>query len=139
MVMLVALLVGCGGEEPEPKDSEATDSQDGACGEVTTHDVVIRAKVSKPGGAEGVRVYLDDRAWELAVLGEGVTDAAGEVEFTAAGVTSVAGCWGTLLDYWIVAEDGAGVTVEDDMNTDLFNAIDDGSLVADVSGRPLEF
>ncbi len=135
---IVAGLAGCSSGEDTAVKESAEDTQDGACGDVSTYDVVIRAQVERGGrAAAGVRVYLDDRAWELAELGEGTTGADGTVTFTAAGVTSVDGCWGTLLDYWIVAEDTDGATVEDDMNTELFNAIDDGSLEADVTTRPL--
>lgn len=136
---LLSLLLACS----PSKDSapvETTDSQDGACGAVSTHVVTVRAKVLVGGQpAAGLRVYLDDRGWEMKSVGEGNTGANGEVEFVADPVTSVENCWGTVLNYWIVAENTDGSTVEDDMNTELFNAIDDGSLVSDVTGFPLEF
>jgi hypothetical protein len=45
-----------------------------------------------------------------------------------------------VLNYWLVATDPADTTrvVEDDMNTELYNAIDGGTLATDVSDRPLE-
>lgn len=131
------LMVGCSGKkESTPKETEDTQA---VCGDVTTFDVTVQAKVTKGGkAASGVAVHLEERNWEPGTLGEGVTKADGTVEFLASPVTSIDRCWATALDYWIVAEDGAD-TVEDDMNTELYNAITDGSLKADVRDRPLEF
>ena len=111
------------------------------CGEPTTYDVAFRVKVVDVRGA-GIRdaaVSLEDRGYTFTSLGAASTGADGTVAFTAVGVTSLPDCWGTLLDYWLVAEDAADASrrVEDDMNTQLFNAIDDGSLSVDVTEFPL--
>lgn len=138
-IAIFLVMTACSGKTTE--SAPDTDENEGSgCGEVSSFDVTIVAKVTAGGRpASGYRVFLDDRGWNYTSLGEGTTDASGEVSFVATGVTSVENCWGTVLNYWVVAEDADGNQVEDDMNNELFNAIDDGSLVADVTSRPLEF
>ena len=51
-------------------------------------------------------------------------------------ITSVEDCWGTLLDYVLVAESGE-LYGEKQVNQQLFNAIDDGSMSADASMFPI--
>lgn len=138
MLLLTWMLgLGCSaGKEEEQKESENTSE---GCGDPETYDIDIRAKVTRNGQpAGGVRVYLEERLWEPGILGEGTTDRDGSVSFTASPVTGIPNCWATAVDYWLVAEDGADV-VEDDMNSELYDAVDDGSMLADVSDRPLEF
>jgi hypothetical protein len=138
MLLLVWTVgLGCsGGEDTGQKESESTFE---GCGDPETYDIGIRAKVTRGGQpAVGIRVYLEERLWEPGILGEGSTDRDGSVSFDASPVTGIPNCWATAVDYWLVAEDG-GSTVEDDMNSELYDAVDDGSLIADVSDRPLEF
>lgn len=136
-----AWLVACGGS-PEVEPDDTGEERDGACGDVTTWDVDVYAAVTDEAGTplESVRVALEERLWAPGELGAGTTGADGTVVFQAVGVTSVEDCWATALDYWIVAvpppDSGVGAA-EDDFNTDLFNAIDDGSLVVDVRDRPI--
>jgi hypothetical protein len=139
--LYIALLLGClgctGKEENEPEESDSGGGS--GCGEVTTQDITVIAAVIKGGRpVENIRVFLDDRGWEMMSLGEGLSDSQGKVEFVAAGVTGVENCWGTVLNYWLVAEDEEGNSAEDDMNTELYNAIEDGSFVVDTTSRPLE-
>lgn len=120
--------------------TETGDSDDGStdCGASEYYDVMVVARVEDAGGSpvEGVEVRIEER--NLARdFGAGTSDVAGNVSFTASQLESVPGCWGLLLDYWIVASCDGTDCAEDDMNTELFNAIDDGSLVADVSSFPL--
>lgn len=140
-MLLIAWLAACGGT-PEKEPGDTADERDGACGDVTTWDVQVFAKVTDEAGTprESVRVAVEERLWAPAELGAGTTGPDGTVAFVAEGVTSVEECWATALDYWIVAvpppDSGVDAT-EDDLNTDLFNAIDDGSLVVDLRERPL--
>lgn len=140
--LLCLLTVACA--EPGDDDDDDDGDNDGGveCGDPVAYDVEITAKVLDEAGrpAPGIDVLLDDRGWEYAFLGDGQTDARGMVTFTARGVTALDGCWGTVLNYWLVAIDPTDHdrTAEDDMNTELYNAIDDGSLVTDVSDFPLE-
>lgn len=134
-------VVACTPDDDE--ESDDTGSELGTdCGEPTTYNVAFDAKVvdDRGRGLAGIRVYLDDRGYTGTELGEGTTGGDGEVQLMAVGVTSLPDCWGTLLDYWLVASDPADETrvAEDDMNTQLFNAIDDGSLSVDAREFPLE-
>lgn len=137
---LAGLLVGCTPEDDDESDDTGSDLGTD-CGEPTTYDVSFEAKVvdDQGRGVAGIRVALDDRGYTATELGEGTTGGNGEVKFTAVGVTSLPDCWGTLLDYWLVATDPADASrsAEDDMNTQLFNAIDDGSLSVDAREFPL--
>ncbi len=139
--MIVVFLMACGAEDSGAPAGDDTGHDGVDCGEASTHDVAITALVTAAAGSvEGVEVTLDDRGWTNAILGSGTTDGRGRVTFTAVGVTSLPNCWGTVLNYWIVAADpdDAARTAEDDMNTELYNAIDGGSFATDVSDRPLE-
>lgn len=129
---------------PEADTGEAPDDTGHAgteCGDPELFDIEIVAKVLANGkAAPGIEVALDDRGQTGEILGTGTTGPNGTATFTALGVTSLEGCWGIVLDYWLVATDPADTsrTVEDDMNTELYNAIDDGTLQADVTDFPLE-
>jgi hypothetical protein len=133
-------LCACG-EEPADEEQEDTGDPPGIhCGDATTWDVTVRARVEDAAGqgVEGVTVGLDDRGYTYGLLGSGETVATGDVQFVATGVTDLPGCWGIVLDYWLVAYDDAGkVAAEDDMNTELYDAIADGTVLADVSAFPL--
>lgn len=122
-----------------PAADDTADSSPGACGEVSTWDVTVLGRVEDGMGAPvpGARVVLEDRGWEPGtVLGEDDTDGAGQFEFVAEGVTSVEGCWGSLLDYVVVATEGSR-QAERGVNQLLHQAIDDGTLEADLSPAPL--
>jgi len=137
-VWLPALLAwACTGRAPDT--AEETDGQDGACGEVSTWDVEVRGMVvdTEEVAVHGAAVQLEDRGWEAGtVLGTATTDDDGLFTLGATGVTSVEGCWGTVLDYVLVATEG-GRTGSKDVNSHLFHAIDGGTLVADISTFPL--
>lgn len=133
--------VACTAGSDEEDSGSSPDDVGTECGDPTTYDIEISARVvdGKGTGLGGMRVYLDDRGYTYAELGEGSTRATGDVTFTATGVTWIDDCPG-LLDYWIVVVDPSddARTAEDDMNTQLYNSIQDGSLAVDVSEFPLE-
>lgn len=130
---VVAGLVGCGGV---PADSDSTD---GACGAVTTHDLVVLGRVILSSGAAagGATVELVDEGWEPGtVVGVTTAQSTGAFSLDAIAVTSVEGCWGSLLDYRLVAErDGATGTLG--VNQALYAAITDETFQADVSASPI--
>lgn len=138
--LLFFFLIGCASSD-DSGDVVDTGDDDGACGDPVTYDVEIHAKVVEAAGgaAEGIEVTLEDRGWTMADLGTGTTDARGEVTFTAVGVTSLANCWGTVLNYHLVAVDPADDTrsADDTLNTQLHAAIDEGTFVVDVREFPL--
>lgn len=131
----ILVTLGCG-----EKDQSATDDTDegGACGSVSTHVLSVAGVVQFMDGtaASGVNVRLDDRGWNPgSVLAEGVS-LEGEFNLDSAEITSVEECWGTLLDYVLVAS-LEGYQGEKEINTQLFNAIRDGESTADVSAIPI--
>jgi hypothetical protein len=134
-VALVGLVAGCGAAAD---DTFVEPTDPGACGEVTTHDVSVLGAVTSGGApAVGAAVRLEDRGWNVGdVLGEATTGADGTFTLAAASVTSVEDCWGTILDYALVGELG-GEAGEMNVNTALFNAIEDGSLEADTRSFPV--
>jgi hypothetical protein len=133
---LAILLLACSGGEVDTGDAPL-----GACGTPSQHDLSVRVAVQSEDGAllEDIEVVLDDRAWNPGPLGSAITDVEGEGELDASGVTDLPGCWGTMLDYVLVATDPRGewATGEKDVNSSLYNAISDGSMVADVRAFPL--
>lgn len=141
LVLIALSSLACAGGDDEKDDDDESTEDDGACGEFSTWDLEVAAKVEDARGAPlaGMRVYLDDLATSDPLLGEGETDAQGEVRFATPGVEFAEGCVGTLFDYKLIAEDPGGVYAEasNDMNSNLYNATLDGTLVADVRGVPL--
>ena len=136
-----ALLVGwtaCFGNKDTDVTVDTDDDDHGACGDVSTWDVFIRARVvQNNANVAGAEVWLEDRGWEPGtILGDGVTGANGRAEFEAKDITSVEDCWGTLLDYYLVAEKG-DATGEKAVNTYLHSAIDSGQQ-ADITAFPVE-
>ncbi len=115
----------------------------GACDVVEEYDFTVLASVTTQGGQpfEGADVWFEDRGWTPgAILGNSSSDANGDVEVVALGVTMVEGC--PILDYWLVAEGtdptGAAVRAENGLNANLYTALDNGTFVADISMFPLE-
>jgi hypothetical protein len=141
LLVFAAAVASTACTEESPVETGDTSIGGVECGEPSTYDVEVTAKVvdSSGTGVSAIEVVLDDRGWTYGELGGGTTGIDGSVTFTATGVTSLPNCWGTVLNYWIVATDPADSsrTVEDDMNTELYNAIDGGSMAADVSDFPL--
>jgi hypothetical protein len=134
------------GSEPTPADTDTgmpitdTEPPGSACGEIRVWDLTVRGIVQNEQrvGAPFADVWLEDRGWARTtqVLGSGYTDADGVFEIAITGLTDAENCWGTLLDYVLVAELGPQ-RGEDGINTYLFNAVQSGTLVADVSTNPL--
>lgn len=141
------VLVGCAPEpgigvspaevdpDPIPQDGDAQSQ----CGDVTTWDVVIEGSVQDDGGVAvpAAAVALEDRGWSGDALGWATARADGSFTLTATGVTAVDGCWGTVLDYVLVGEQGA-LYGERGVNSALHLAIDDGSLTADTPALVLD-
>ena len=119
-----ALGSGCAGG-----DSEAPDTQDGACGAPSLHAVEVQGTVVETGtssGYDGVTVTLFDGQWAPPTsLGEATTAADGTFVLQAAGVTDLPGCWGIVLDYTLVAARGME-TAERGVNGPLEAAIRTG-------------
>jgi len=113
----------------------------GACGDPSEVDLTLKVAVQDSDGnaLQDMDVVLEDRGWTSTTLGGGITNAAGEVEFEALGVTDVPGCWGTLLDYVVVASDslGAWSAGEKSANSYLHTAIEDNSMEADLRAFPV--
>jgi hypothetical protein len=136
--LLCLLLAACGGS---PEGEDTGDENTGACGDPISVDLVVRARVVDAAG-EGVpdiRLAVEDRAWNLGDLGEAQSQEDGSAAIGAQGVTDLPGCWGTMLDYYLVADDPSGVwsPAEDAINSWLYNAISDGSYEADMTDFPL--
>ena len=129
-------LGACGapqGEDPIPEEEK------GACGDRTTHDVTVLGRVVDVDGQgiESATVDLEDRGWnDGEVLGTATTAADGSFTMSATDVTSIEGCWGTMLDYVLVAEQD-GRSGEKGINSQLRSAISDESFEADVSSFPV--
>lgn len=133
--LVLVLAAGCGGGDDS--DTGPADTDDGgACGEVTNHDVTLTGVVETAGGpAEGATVTLEERNWTSGqAFGTATTGADGSFQIDATGIVSVEDCWGTALDYYVVAESG-DLSGERQINSTLFNALASGE--ADLSGAPL--
>ena len=135
---MILVLAACGNSDEQ--DSDDTDQQ-GACGEVTVHSLNVSGLVlmsdGSAVGASGVTVSLEDRGWNPGeVLAQVQTNEDGEFLLAEAAVTSVVDCWGTLLNYVVVAESALG-RAEKEVNTALFNAIRDGESTVDLRDVPL--
>ena len=137
MIYLAILAcAACGSSDPT--DTGDTDGQ-GACGEVSTEVMSVRGLVEDEQGLgfEGVTVRLEDRGWNPgATLGTAITDGQGQFVLEEVTITDVENCWGSMLDYVLVATHEES-TAEKEINTQLYNAILDASLEADVSAIPL--
>ena len=141
---LTLVAISCGGNslaDSGPTETEPTN--DGACGEVSTHDVTVTARVTfEDTPMEGVTVELLDRGWTPGdILASGLTDEFGSITLDIVGLTAVEDCWGTMLDYYLTAsvDDSSGALYgEKQMNSHLQSAINNGSLTVDVSSFPIE-
>lgn len=112
----------------------------GICGDVTYFDLNVFGVAEYADGspARGVDIDLEDRGWMPGTLmGSTTTDNEGFFQFQIIDLASVEDCWGTVLDYVLVAEDDEGLFGERPANSVLYNAILDGSLSADFTGAPL--
>ena len=113
----------------------------GACGEPSEVDLALRVSVQGADGSwlQDIDVVLEDRGWTNEQLGGGITNGEGEVEFVASGVTDLPGCWGTMLDYVVLATDPRGdwSAGEKSANSYLHSAIEDGTMEADMRAFPL--
>ena len=137
-IIYLAILAGVACGSSDPTDTADTDDQ-GACGEVSTQTMIVRGLVenSQGVGLEGISVILEDRGWNPGTtLGTATTDAQGAFVLENLTITDVENCWGSLLDYVLVATQ-ADNAAEKEINTQLYNSIIDGSLDADVSAIPL--
>lgn len=135
---------GHSGSGTSPESTPTTDTDpSGACGSPVNYDVVVLGLVETPTGApaDATTLALEDRGWQPGrVLGTATTDAYGAFTLQATAVTSLEDCWGTVLNYVLTAERAGPVgaqTAELGVNTPLYNAIQDGSLEADLGGLPI--
>ena len=153
-LMLLVVVAGCDpapntpsvtGNEPEDSGDPTNlppddDPPGGACGDFLYHDVVIRGLVENADGSPAMAadVVLEERNFmsQFQYWGKGTqTDANGAFEFTAVDLLEVEDCWGTLVDYNIVARSGTTYG-EDAINSVLRNAITYGT-AADLSAFPV--
>lgn len=137
-MIYLAILVSAACGSSDPTDTDDTDDP-GACGAVSTEIMAVRGIVETDGGIgiEGVTVILEDRGWNPGTtLGTVTTDEEGMFFLENLTITDVENCWGSMLDYVLVASLDAQ-TAEKEINTQLYNAIIDSSLEADVSAFPL--
>jgi len=136
--VLAVIAVGCGGADVDDT-SPVTVPQGGACGEVTTWNVQVIGLVHDAVGVpvEGADVVLEELDWTFGdTFGFTTTDVEGRFDFEARDVVSVEDCWGTALDYKLIVVKGTS-SMEEGVNSNLFSAIDQGDLVADMSAFPL--
>jgi hypothetical protein len=133
------------GHTGSPVESAPTTDTEpsGACGEPVNYDMTVVGLVETPTGlpADATTLELEDRGWIPGrILGTATTDGYGAFSLEATDVTSLDDCWGTLLDYVVVARragPGGPQSAELGLNTPLFNAIQDGTLVADLGKLPI--
>jgi hypothetical protein len=150
------LLAACGGADKsidkgptddhtgtQPVDSDPTDTDPtGACGSPINYDMTLVGFVLGGNGEVGdaASLSIEDRGWQPGrILGTGTTDSYGAFTIPLTDVTSVEDCWGTLLDYVLVGQRtvaGGEQSGELGLNTLLFNAIQDGTFVADLGSIP---
>jgi len=125
-----------------PETTETTtdpEPPDGQCGDVSNWDLFVEGAVvdSRDDPLENVEIVLEDRGWiPGTILGTATTDSDGVYTFEVSQLTSVEDCWGTLLDYVIVATKG-DLAVEEGVNAQLYSAIVDGTLEVDLFTFPL--
>lgn len=145
-------LAACGPRAPvtdtgTPPPTDTTNTQitttdpGGLCGDVTTWDVSFSGLVTAAAGgaAAGAQVWVEERAYsaETVIYGSGTTAGNGLFTIDLDQIVSVQDCWGIVLDYYVVAQQG-NATVERGINPVLFSAIDNGTLEADISAIPLQ-
>jgi hypothetical protein len=126
---VIAGLVGCGGGsdgETDGADGGDGPPDDGACGEIGTAPVQVLGELALADGspAGGAAVRLEERNWNnpIRVFASGTTDPAGRFEL-AATIDTVADCWGTAVDYYVIGELGTAYG-ERGVNSYLFNAVE---------------
>ncbi|MEQ1567570.1 MAG: hypothetical protein ABMA64_18150 [Myxococcota bacterium] len=121
-------------------DTDTETIGEGQCGSITRHDVTIRGGVRTPGGgaAIGAEVWLEERNYDITdkVYGATTTNDEGRFEFVATQVVAPENCWGTLVDYRLMAT-MPGAAAESLVNDSLFHAVTDGTLLVDVTNTPL--
>lgn len=123
--------------DTDTTDTFVTDTDpQGACGDPVLYDLQVTGQVMGPSGpSPEAHVILEDRVWAPGILAETYTDGEGHFVMDVIGVTSLEGCWG-LLGYFVAADKGTFYG-ERGVNSELFNAISSGTMVADLS-FPLE-
>lgn len=134
--LILAALAACGGGGDEASTQEPTETGtdtrtigQGACGDVSQIDATITGLVAyeeAPVGAATVR--LEERLWEQKVYTTEIAGADGRVTLAGTGLWSVEDCWGSAIDYWVVADGLApdGVTAvhgEKPVNQYIFNLV----------------
>ncbi len=148
LAWLAALCAACTDgtktDDPETAHTADTDPTDtglpldtgepeGACGDVTTWNVVLTGTVEDAVGNPlvGAEITLEDRGWmPTTVLATDISDGYGAFALDVVGLTSVENCWGTLLDYVVIGSTSEGRVGEDDVNPSLFDAVYVGPLSA---------
>lgn len=136
LFLVISLLAACKPEEAEP---EPTDTDPSACGDEHVEALVtITGKVTADDApVAGAEVVIEERNYDPGVLGETVTAADGTFVLEARDVVWVEDCWGTLFDWYVVANEG-GRTGEKGVNSRMHGAITDGSFAFDMTAAPVK-
>jgi hypothetical protein len=136
-IAFAALLGAC--EPPEQLPTGDTDGPS-ACGTpVRGIELQFLGKVLRTDGGDdaGVRVTLEDRSTAPPTeLGTALTTAGGSYTLNGDDITDWPGCWLTLLDYRLVAEDG-DVVGELQVNRFMQEAIRAEQDTVDLTTRPI--
>lgn len=155
-LLLAPVLAACQGEgsffvlDPNATSSSTSDTAatnivtpggGGACGEITHWAVTVtgRVETSDGSGAAFADVWVEDRGWNptTITIGSTTADQQGNYTIQIADLVSAADCWGTVLDYVLVGQQGP-IQGERQVNSPLFNAIQDGSLTANLAALTLQ-
>lgn len=133
------LLGGCGGGGSSTSETDDTDDHAGACGDVSSMDVVLTGLVVDDDnvGVEGADLVMEERNWSPGhVHGVGRSGPGGAFEMQGVDLPVVEDCWGTAVSYWLVGTAGE-LTGERPLNPEFLHAWDDGTFTADISDFPL--
>ena len=129
LVGLCGVIAACGGgsdDEATTDDGGGGGNTQGACGAVGTATVQVlgRFQLADDSPAGGAAARLEERNWNSPdlVYTTGISEASGQFDLTAEIVT-VADCWGSAVDYYVVGELG-GAVGELAVNAFLFNAVE---------------
>ena len=141
-LLLALVLFACGGGTESTGDSLTTTDGGGQCGDVSDHNILIRAKVVEQDGVTpvaGAELRIIEDVWHFPerIYGFAITDSTGVGEFTANGIVSVEDCWGVSLNYGLYAQLGDRTASDPSFNSSLFNAINSETWVSDTTGFPL--
>lgn len=137
--VVLASFVACGTETEDTDTAPGpTDEVQSACGEQTFHSVSLTGAVVDVDDVPvaGAEVTLVENIYAPGTTyGTAVTDEDGVFVLSAEALLSIEECWGTLLDYTVVAETSDGRIGEKFVNVYLYAALTEGSY--DITNLPV--